>query len=185
MTGDERVFVNFKKWLISVFNPPYQLSLSDKTLDKKSGLTIYVFKQYGGHDYIKITYADILNNYGILSAINPIHLMDIHLNEYLIKQETEKCYVIENLRNNKYKISNQKVREIYSGEHICTNIDMFANVSHSDICKIAYQSGFIKGRKFSHEIKAIIQENKKITQEVLLSKASKNSNVINLATHRS
>lgn len=177
------MLVSFKKWLISVFNPPYQLALSDKFFDKKMACMVYVFKQYGSHDYIKVTYFDMLNNPGILSAVNPIHLMDIHLHEHLLKQETEKYHVTETLRNNQYKIANTKTGEIYSGEHICRNVDMFSSISHADLCKIAYQSGFIKGRKTSVEIKNLIEKKEKEAQEKVLSE-NDSPNVINLTNYR-
>lgn len=181
------MFLSLKKWLISVFNPPYQLALSDKNLDKEAGYTIYIFKQYGGHEYIKLTYSDILNNSNILSAVNPIHLMDIHLHEYLLKQETEKYHITETLRENKYKIANLKTEEIYSGEYICRNADMFSSISHVDLCKIAYQSGFVKGRKMSKVISNLVKdfrekEKYEITKKAFSSKNVKN--VISLNNYR-
>lgn len=171
-----------KKWLISVFNPPYQLALSEKIFDNEKGHTFYVFKQYGSHDYIKVTYFDILNNCSMLSAINPIHLMDIHLHEYILKEKNDKYRVTETLRNNLYKIANPKASEIYSGEHICKNIDMFSTVSHEDICKIAYKSGFIKGRKLSVEIKNLISGQDNTLGQMVNTEES--TNIINLDSYR-
>jgi len=153
------LFVSFKKWIISVFNPPYQLTLSEKIIRPSPNEVLYVFKQYGSHDYIKISYTDILNNHNIMRSINPTNLMDIHLNEYLIKLESDRYRIKEQLRNNIYALSNNHHEEIYSGEHICKNIDMFSNISTTDICKIAYASGFNKGRKISTEISEIIAKN--------------------------
>lgn len=140
-------------------------------------------KQYGSHDYINVTYFDMLNNSGILSAINPVHLMDIHLHEYLLKQENEKYHITETLRNNQYKIANTKIGEIYSGEHICRNVDMFSNIAHADLCKIAYQSGFIKGRRTSVEIKNLLERKQKEAQEKAFSE-NERQNVGSLTAYR-
>lgn len=143
--------------MASVFDPPYQLTLSDKFFDKSKNKNLYVFKQYGSHDFVKITYPDIVNNKNIIRAINPMNLMDIHLNEYLSKIESDELQVVEYLRGNKYKISNGDVEGVYSGENICKNINMFPGMSAADICKIAYASGFTKGRKVSSEIRVAIE----------------------------
>ena len=180
----QKVFLSLKKWLISVFNPPYQLALSDKTFDKEVGYTIYIFKQYGSHDYIKVSYADILSNHSILSAINPINLMDIHLHEYLLKQEMEKYHISESLRDNQYKIANMKTEEIYSGDHICRNVDMFCSISHTDLCKIAYQSGFIKGRKMSQVINNLLKEKEEYESKEIVVAIQNINNIISLDSYR-
>ena len=151
------LFASFKQWSALVFDPPYQLTLSDKIVDKLTNKSLYVFKQYGSHDFVKITYVDIVNNKSLIQAINPVNLMDIHLNEYLSKIESNEHQVVEYLRGDKYKISNGNFEEVYSGESICKNIDMFRGMSVGDVCKIAYASGFTKGRKVSSEIKVAVE----------------------------
>ncbi|KAF3997105.1 hypothetical protein [Glaciimonas immobilis] len=158
--------MSLKKWASSIFNPPYQLTLSEKMVSELSNETIYIFKQYGSHDYIKITYNDIVGSSSIMQAINPKNLMDIHLNEYILKKELDSYRIKEVLRNNLYKISNNATEEIYSGEHICKNIDMFDNISVSDIFKIAYTSGFNKGRRISIEINELVNESKEEIKEI-------------------
>ncbi|KAF3998409.1 hypothetical protein [Glaciimonas immobilis] len=78
------------------------------------------------------------------------------MNEYDIKKEVNAYKIKEILRNNFYKISNNATEEIYSGDYICKNIDIFNHLSVSDICKIAYITGFNKGRRISIEINQLL-----------------------------
>ncbi|MGA4422932.1 hypothetical protein ACI2UY_22590 [Ralstonia nicotianae] len=149
-------FSSFAKWLASVFNPPYQLTLSDKFISEKSGDVIYVFKQYGMHEYVQVTYGDILNSSDLLNAINPINLMDIHLEEYLRKAQSNEIRVREVLRSGRYKLSRGDLTQEYSGEYIVSNVDMFENMSASDMCQIALATGFTRGRTVSKEIQETI-----------------------------
>lgn len=63
--------------------------MSDKIVGPSSHNILYIFKQYDGHGFIKITYIDILHNKNTINAINSTNLMDIYLNEYLEKVESE------------------------------------------------------------------------------------------------
>ncbi|CED78968.1 Conserved hypothetical protein [Candidatus Hamiltonella defensa (Bemisia tabaci)] len=144
---------SFKKWIFSVLNPEYQLILIEEEYSKKLDQTIYIFKQYGNHDFVKLTYLDILNNKNLLSAINPVTLMNIHLNEYLINKKKKSDIITKILRNNEYEILKKDGVNIYSGEYICQNISMFSCMNRDDICNIAYNSGFLKGRQYASQIK--------------------------------
>ncbi|WP_139111589.1 hypothetical protein [Ralstonia solanacearum] len=140
------------RWVISVFNPPYQLTLSDRFIDEKNGQVIYIFKQYGLHEYVRVTYADIAGNDDLLKAINPVNLMDIHLDEHERRVLSREIKVKEILRGGKYRLSNGEFSQEYSGEYIVNNVDMFAHMSPSDLCRIALTTGFSRGRSVSKEI---------------------------------
>lgn len=143
------------RWVISVFNP-YQLTLSDRFVDERNGQIVYIFKQYGLHEYVRVTYADIVGNDDLLKAINPVNLMDIHLEEHERKAQSREIKVQEILRGGKYKLSNGNFSQEYSGEYIVNNVDMFEHMSPSDLCRIALTTGFSRGRSVSKEINEIL-----------------------------
>lgn len=143
------------KWLASVFNPPYQLTLSDTLVDETGGRVMYVFKQYGLHEYIRVTYADIISSSDLVNAINPINLMDIHLAEHERKVRANETRIREVMRGGRFKLSHGEVTEEYTAEYIVNNVDMFTHISAADLCSIAYLAGFRKGRNMSIEIRNI------------------------------
>lgn len=147
---------NFTKWLAAVFNPPYQLTLSDTLVDKESGQVTYVFKQYGLHEFVHVTYADIISNGDLLKAINPVNLLDVHLAEHERKARASETKIQEILRGARFKLSCGGVTEEYSAEYIVNNVDMFTHLSPLDLCSIAYTAGFRKGRSMSKEIRNIV-----------------------------
>jgi len=160
-------FRYFGKWLASVFNPPYQLTLSDTLIDKENGFVTYIFKQYGLHEYVRVTYSDIISNTDLLHAINPVNLMDIHLAEHERKVRFNETRVSEILRGGRFRLSRGDVTEEYTAEYIVNNIDMFAHVCPTDLCSIAYTAGFRKGRNLSKEISnvAATSEREEVTRD--------------------
>ncbi|WP_434632693.1 hypothetical protein [Chromobacterium sp. CV08] len=146
---------NLKNWIAAVFNPPYQLSLCEIVPGLDGGATVYVFKQYGTHDIIKLRHRDIVENVQILSAINPKDLIGIALYENSLKESAGECRVTEAIRGNQYRIANHGREEVYSGESICGNIDLFQRLPPHEICKIAYETGFSKGRKVSGQLRTL------------------------------
>lgn len=162
------------KWLISVFNPPYQLTLSETIQSKEPNKTIYIFKQYGSHEFIKLTFKDIKNNNSLLQSINPKNLMKINLSEFLLSREYEKYYVTEEIRNNSYKIKNNSEEIVCSGEYIHKNIEMFQTINSSDLYKIMYYTGFKKGRSMSSSAYSV----KKINSREVLQNKNNSDNVI-------
>ncbi|WP_146056814.1 hypothetical protein [Chromobacterium alticapitis] len=141
-----------KQWIISVFNPPYQLALCDRLPGKHAKECLYLFKLYGSHDFVKLSHADILASNQIMSAINPRDLIKIALLENNLKAHDQRCRVEEEMRGNHYRIHLQGNSEVYSGESICQNIDYFAELNAQEICRIAYSAGFQKGRALSRQI---------------------------------
>ncbi|QUP54461.1 hypothetical protein GO998_12240 [Ralstonia syzygii] len=149
-------FRSLAKWLVSVFNPPYQLTLSDRFVDERSGQVVYIFKQYGLHEYVRVTYADIVGNDDLLKAINPVNLMDIHLEEHERNVLSREIKIKEILRGGKYRLASGEFSQEYSGEYIVNNVDMFAHMTPSDLCRIALTTGFSRGRSVSKEINEIL-----------------------------
>lgn len=165
--------LNFKKWLISVFNPPYQLTLSEIIKHREPNKTIYIFKLYASHEYVKLTFPDIIGNNALMRSINPHNLMEIRLNEHNIQSEYNTYQIIETQRGNHYTLANRQEARTYSGEYICKNIDMFSSLQSNDLCRIAYMSGFNKGRKVSAEAKLAIR-----STEQRIANDKENNNII-------
>lgn len=135
------------RYILSLYNPPYQLILTEEKFDKIANGYIYTFKLYGGHDFIRLSHKEIKDDHKIIRLIHPRDLIHINIKEYNFRLENNKYKIIECLRNNHYKISNGNNIEIYSGEKICENIDMFKNIDSYDLYKISYETGFLHGRK--------------------------------------
>ena len=170
-----KFFRSLAKWLVSVFNPPYQLTLSDRFVDERSGQVVYIFKQYGLHEYVRVTYADIAGNDDLLKAINPVNLMDIHLEEHERKVLSREVKIKEILRGGKYRLSNGEFSQEYSGEYIVNNVDMFTDMSASDLCRIALTTGFSRGRSVSKEINETLAALKEEEKAEALAEALRNA----------
>ncbi|KUM01998.1 hypothetical protein KIF53_14360 [Chromobacterium subtsugae] len=149
---------HFKNWIVGIFNPPYQLSLCEILPGRQGGGTVYVFKQYGTHDIVKLSHKDIIGNVQILAAINPKDLIGIALYENNLKEAAGECQVLETIRGNQYRIASHGREEVYSGESICGNLDLFQRLPPHEICKIAYETGFSKGRKVSGQLRALAEQ---------------------------
>jgi len=81
-----------------------------------------------------------------------LSLIKIALLESNRKEEEKRCKVEEELRGNQYRIHLHGNSETFSGESICRNIDYFADLNPQEVCKIAYATGFLKGRAVSAHI---------------------------------
>lgn len=141
-------------WLKTIFNPQYQLTLSEIKRSKFPYKTKYIFKEYGSHEFISLTYKDIQNNETLIHIINPTNILYINSHESNLRKEYNKYYIIEEFRGNKYKIKSMNEESIYTGEYICENIDLFNEINTKDLCKIIYATGFHKGRRVSTALKA-------------------------------
>ena len=115
------------------------------------------------HDFVKLSHADILASNQIMSAINPRDLIKIALLENNLQAQRKRCKVEAELRGNQYRIHIHGNSETCSGESICQNIDYFSDLSAQDICKIAYTTGFLKGRNFSRQFSAAAVEARRNT----------------------
>ena len=114
--------------------------------------TIYIFKQYGTHECYAFSYHEIINNKNILFSINPVDMIDVHQHEFFAKLRSTECHISEQLPNNTYKLIAEDRYYTCTGEYIINNMDMFENLSHHDLAKIAHETGFRKGRKLSKDI---------------------------------
>ncbi|WP_337049942.1 hypothetical protein [Serratia fonticola] len=144
--------MRFIKWLKKVFNPPYQLIFIEKDKAHGERHDVYIFKQYGTPDFLSLTYNDIVKNANLLRAIHPLTLMEISEIECVKKINENSCSITKVLKNNEFEINNKCGVKVYSGEYICNNMDIFHDMNAFDLCLIAYETGFINGRRLSKEL---------------------------------
>lgn len=138
--------MGFFSILMKVFNPTYQLILTDKIEGDDNKGVVYVFKQYGSHEFFYVTYSDILDNNNLLYAIHPLTISEIAESEALRnKLRCNKKRITKEMKGNNYEIGGS----IYSGDYVCSNIDMFFDLNVADVCHIAHSTGFFSGRDFS------------------------------------
>jgi hypothetical protein len=156
-----------RNWLKTIFKPQYQLTLSEIIKSKIPYKTRYIFKEYGSHEYISLTFEDIEINDKLKYIINPNNLMDINLYEFKLRNEYETYHIIEESRGNRYKLQSMSEEIIFSGEYIYENIDIFNNIDTPDLCKIIYTTGFNKGRKVSLALKTMVKSEN--TKEEIIS----------------
>lgn len=138
--------MGFFNELMKIFNPAYQLILTDKVEGGNDKGVVYVFKQYGSHEFFHVTYSDILDNENLLYAIHPLTISEIAESEALRnKLRHNKKRITKEIKGNNYEIGGS----IYSGDYVCNNIDMFFDLNVADVCHIARSTGFFSGREFS------------------------------------
>ena len=159
--------MGFFSMIKRVFNPTYQLILTDKIDSDDNNGIVYVFKQYGSHDVFCVTYSEILDNENLLYAIHPLTIADIAESEALRnKSKHKKKRITKEIKGNNYEIGGS----IYSGEYVCNNIDMFYDLSVYDICHIAHSTGFFSGRELTKRLVNIESKkgltNKKTSQVI-------------------
>ena len=144
----------FSKWLASVFIPQYQLSLDRTIEDDDSKVVSYIFKLYGSHEFVHFTYDDICKNHNVLNAINPFDLKQIHIAEYQRAIDKAAYKVVSYLRNAEYIVEYCGKTEKHSGSYIGQNLNLFKSINPTDLWKIAYAEGFIRGKKLADDIYA-------------------------------
>jgi hypothetical protein len=176
-------FLFLRKWLVSVFNRPYQLMLDKKIEDPLTGQFLYLFRKYGSCDSIKMSYQDMRKNVDMMQSIHPDDMRQIHIDEYQEHLKSRRYRITDYLRGNEYIVANDENSEQHSGEFICQNLDMHTDIEPSDLVKIAYAEGFMKGKKLSNDITnnhsvRVISENGSSAQH------KKINNIINLHDHK-
>lgn len=147
-----KFFSNLRKWLVAIFNPSYQFILDRKTKDASTGQFLYVFKQYGGHDFVTLSYEAICSNKHLMPLIHPDNMKQIHIDEYQHALENSGYKVTGYLRNNEYILENGERTERHTGAYISKNLDTFKSIDPPDLWKIAYAEGLTKGRKLTYDI---------------------------------
>lgn len=151
---------SFIKWIKAVFNPQYQLTLSEVIKSKIPNKTKYIFKEFGSHEFVNLTFEDIKKSENLLHIINPNNLLEISLIESQIHKDYEAYYITEESIGNNYKLKVMDQEVYFSGEYIHKNIDIFQNFRHKDLCEIIYTTGFNKGRRVSIALKDVSDSSK-------------------------
>ncbi len=147
--GVYNFIVNLFRKFFRNLQPRYQLSLDDKNYDINSKIFKYRFKSYWDHNFIVLSFSEIKNNKQILYNINPHDLMTISVDEYINQQKFNMLRISEILRDNKYLISDGSSQQIFDGDEICENILLIDRMCNVDLYKIAYSTGFVRGRSIS------------------------------------
>lgn len=145
-----------------MLNPRYQLSLDHDYFDINEKDRKYRFKLFGDHSFPEFTFKQIKFNENILFTINPSDLINISEKNYIQESSKHLLRIDEFLRNNTYKMSNSDGSNIFTGDEICDNPLLAEQIVKNDLFKIAYNTGFERGRKLSklvsHEAKQERQE---------------------------
>lgn len=150
------ILKKINKFFIRI-NPRYQLSFDDDYWDNKEKERKYRFKSFGDHGFPEFTFKQIKLDASILCSINPHDLIKISEKNYYQESSKSLLRIEEFLQNNEYKVSNNSYSNILSGEEICDNPLLFEQITKNDLFKIAYNTGFKRGRKLS---KLIFSEQK-------------------------
>ena len=152
---------NFKfmlGWLFNIYNPKFQLALSDIVCRKHLKSPIYVLKQYGTHETYELTYKDIVENKSILCSINPLEMMNIHFHAFNYMKEERTHRISEYLSGNKYEIICGEGSYCCDGSYICENMQSFKNLDVVDAMNIAYETGVVNTRRLTAKIKNEIHD---------------------------
>ncbi|MGC1183160.1 hypothetical protein [Legionella sp.] len=156
--GKIRSFFKKINIIFSIINPRYQLSFDDDYFDLKEKERKYRFKSFGDHSFPEFTFKEIKYNTSVLFTINPHDLIKVSEKNYIQEHLKHQLKIDEFLRNNLYKLSNEYGSNTFSGDEICDNPLLIDQIVKSDLFKIAYNTGFERGRKLS---KIVNQDNEK------------------------
>ena len=154
-------------YLFKKIKPRYHLSLDSHFYNLSKKCIVYRFKVFGDHTFPKFTFEDIKNDKHLLYNINPADLMKITIDDHIDSQKKSILKISEILRNNKYKLSDNNVEEILSGDEICDNILLMEKIRNIDLYKIAYNTGFNHGRQLAREISNASIINKNLNENVV------------------
>lgn len=139
------------KWLMDI-KPRYTLSLDDKTYNEQNRTIEYRFKTFGEHTFPVFSHKDIMSKKQILFSIHPLDLIDITLIEKEQFEHKNSYRIAECLRKNSYKIKNSYSEKILTGKEICETPDLLEQINSLDVYKIAYNTGFLDGRRLSQQL---------------------------------
>ena len=142
--------------------PKYQLSFDNDYFSVKEKEQKYRFKSFGDHAFPEFTFKEIKYTPNILYSINPYDLIKITEKNYLQEYLENQLKIDEYLRGNLYKLSNKEGTNVFSGDEICDNPLLMEQLFKNDLFKIAYNTGFERGRKL---FKLINQEDNIATKE--------------------
>lgn len=151
--------MGFFKKVVSFFNPRYSLALDSHECNKKNCRFYYRFKIYGFHGFLKLTFHEIKESKNIIFSINPYDLLWIIDNETKQSESLRKFKITETLRNDTYKLSSIEDEFFISGNDLFNNLSLIEKMNSLDVYKIAYNTGFLHGRRFT---KKIFQSKQKI-----------------------
>lgn len=148
-----RIFKKLKN-IFTQLQPRYQLSLDSNTYDLNSKQFKYIFKAYGEHSFVTITFNEIKNNDQLLYNIHPKDLITISINENIYNQKKSMLRISEILRDNKFLITDNDSYQIFDGDEICDNALLIERINNIDLYKIAYNTGFCRGRSLTKMVKS-------------------------------
>lgn len=154
------------------FNPRYQLSLDHDYFDVKNNARKYKFKSFGDHGFPAFTFRELKYNEKLLFNINPYDLIKISEKNYSEENLKLLFRVDELLRNNQYKLRNANGTHIFSGEDICNNPLLAEQIEKKALFKIAYNTGFERGRKLAKVIDATLKEHVSTSNVVKLNQVT-------------
>ncbi len=98
------------------------------------------------------SYQDITSHKQILFSIHPHDLVNIALTEKEQSELKNIYHVSECIRNNNYKIKNFHSEKVLSGREICNTPALIEQLHPLEVYKIAYNTGFLDGRKLSQQL---------------------------------
>jgi hypothetical protein len=159
--------------LFSNLKPRYQLSLDNSSYDINLKKMIYCFKAFGDHSFVKLSYDQIKHNNDILYSINPHDLINISITEHLQNQKKTMLRISEILRENQYLLTEGDSSQIFSGEEICDNVILMERINNIDLYKIAYSTGFNRGRMLSKSVSKYTNEKKIINLSLVKNNSDK------------
>ncbi|MBA2652248.1 MAG: hypothetical protein H0U73_08280 [Tatlockia sp.] len=144
-------FLRILKWLTDI-KPRYTLSLDNKIYNEQKRSIDYRFKTFGEPTFPVFSYQDITSYKQILFSINPHDLVDIAHTEREQSERKKMYHISECIRNNNYRIKNFYSEKVLSGKEICNTPTLIDQLHSLDIYKIAYNTGFLDGRKLSQQL---------------------------------
>lgn len=139
------VLVKFTGFIIDIFSPPYLYTLDRNHINKHGG---WLFKEFGTHTYIVKTWKQM--QFGdFIKEVNPKDLYYIAEMEAMEIIKKKNLRIIEEKRNGTFVLSCGGSKINVTGADFLNNNELINKTNSQDAIRIAYLSGFRKGREIS------------------------------------
>ena len=165
--------LKFLKNIFTLKTPRYLYKLDQAEFNERTHKYTYVFKMYGGHEFLKRDFAAIKSNRDLRMSINPDDLIFIYKKEQLRNIVNMQYRIVVTHANNWYTIQNIQDYKKLSGNDICSSPDLIKEMSPLDVFKIAYETGFRHGQAVKS----------KATNITKIAESDKTSNVTSLKVY--
>ena len=158
-----RKLINALIFLKRNLAPRYRLTLDTYDFDLVKKKMIYSLKVFNEFTPIDLSYDQIQKDEHYLYSINPHDLIKINSIEKDINNS--QILLTELLRNNTYKIKDDTLEAVLTGNEICNNPLLIERMKKMDIHRVSYATGLNDGRALAKEFELLKASEPKVIEQ--------------------